>query len=389
MLASLERGRELFEAGAITNVEFQALKQKLLKQARVQPAIAEAVCVAALAQCRPVSPEHAPERRRGCATRSLQERAENTEVAELRAKERARRESALALARKTQAELERESAPLLEVTGWLDDWCANFDAITIGRCAQCELGTNFSRVATMARQAKARMLVAVKALAATRSERLQLHDAVAELQDMVSEQDSIVQDEQEGRQIVAQSMRETFATLAEAQAAVAELVSPLRSRDHTAWRTSHQFLLRRRALVWSQRATIAEKNDAIASATVREQALQKKLDEVSSEALRKESAQSARILDLETQLSVTTADLERQVGSCTCYVLSNFMFRHQLAGLLLTISPRRMPSLAAHHKCNTERCSCTVSTDSLGSLHRRREQLCSLSMIRLRPSWRN
>ena len=37
--------RELFEAGAITNVEFQALKQKLLKQARVQPAITEAACV--------------------------------------------------------------------------------------------------------------------------------------------------------------------------------------------------------------------------------------------------------------------------------------------------------------------------------------------------------
>lgn len=260
---------------------------------------------------------------------------ENTEIAEFRAKERARRESALALARKTQAELERESAPLLEVTGWLDDWCANFDAITIGRCAQCELGTNFSRVATMARQAKARMLVAVKALEATRSERLQLHSVVAELQDMVSEQDSIVQDEQEGRQIVAQSMRETFASLAEAQAAVAELVSPLRSRDHTAWGISHSFLLRRP--VWSQRATVAQKNDAIASATVREQALQKKLDEVSSEAFRKESAQSARILDLETQLRVTAADLERQVGSCTCRVLSHFMFATSLQVLLLTI----------------------------------------------------
>lgn len=45
MLSSLERGRELLEAGAITTVEFQALKQKLLKQARVQPAIAEAACV--------------------------------------------------------------------------------------------------------------------------------------------------------------------------------------------------------------------------------------------------------------------------------------------------------------------------------------------------------
>jgi hypothetical protein len=76
----------------------------------------------------------------------------------------------------------------------------------------------------MARQAKARMLVAVKALEATRAERLQLQDAVAELQDMVSEQDGMVQDEQEGRQIVAQSMRETFATLAEAQAAVEDLV---------------------------------------------------------------------------------------------------------------------------------------------------------------------
>ncbi len=161
-----------------------------------------------------------------CATNRRQQRVEKTEIAELRAKERARRESALALARKTQAELEREAAPLLEVTGWLDDWCANFDAITIGRCAQCELGTNFSRVATMARQAKARMLVAVKALEATRAERLQLQNAVAELQDMVSEQDSMVQEEQEGRQIVAQSMRETFATLAEAQAAVADLVSP-------------------------------------------------------------------------------------------------------------------------------------------------------------------
>ena len=78
----------------------------------------------------------------------------------------------------------------------------------------------------MARQAKARMMVAVEALEATRTERLQLHDVVAELQDMVSEQDTIVQDEQEGRQIVAQSMRETFATLSEAQAAVAELVLP-------------------------------------------------------------------------------------------------------------------------------------------------------------------
>jgi hypothetical protein len=227
MLSSLERGRELLEAGAITNVEFQALKQKLLKQARVQPAIAEAACVWPLpvTGCRPASPSaRQAERQRVCPIHRRQQRAEKTEIAELRAKERARRESALALARKTQAELEREAAPLLEVTGWLDDWSANFDAITIGRCAQCELGTNFSRVATMARQAKARMLVAVKALEATRAERLQLQDAVAELQDMVSEQDGMVQDEQEGRQIVAQSMRETFATLAEAQAAVEDLV---------------------------------------------------------------------------------------------------------------------------------------------------------------------
>ena len=153
-----------------------------------------------------------------------QQRAEKSEVEELRAREHARRESALALARKTQAELERETAPLTEVTGWLDDWCANFDAITLGRCAHCELGTNFSRVATMARHAKTRMLAAVAALEAARAERLRLDAAVAELQDMVNEQDSIVQDEQEGRQIVAQSMRETFATLAEAQAAVSELV---------------------------------------------------------------------------------------------------------------------------------------------------------------------
>ena len=42
MLSSLESGRELFEAGAITSVEFQALKHKLLKQAKVQPALAAA-----------------------------------------------------------------------------------------------------------------------------------------------------------------------------------------------------------------------------------------------------------------------------------------------------------------------------------------------------------
>eukprot|EP01046_Picozoa_sp_COSAG06_P093862 COSAG06_NODE_40038_length_404_cov_0.801303_1_plen_105_part_10 len=84
---------------------------------------------------------------RARAPRRRQQRAEKSEVEELRAREHARRESALALARKTQAELERETAPLTEVTGWLDDWCANFDAITLGRCAHCELGTNFSRVA--------------------------------------------------------------------------------------------------------------------------------------------------------------------------------------------------------------------------------------------------
>ena len=67
--------------------------------------------------------------------------------------------------------------------------------------------------------------------------------------------------------------------------------------------------------VWSQRSTVKEKNEAIAAASVREQALQKKLDEVSAEAMKKESSQSARILDLETRLSETTADLERQVGN--------------------------------------------------------------------------
>ena len=207
MLASLQSGKELFEAGAITSVEFQALKNKLLKQGRVQPALAEA---------------------------HRQQRAERSEVEELRAKERARRESALALARKTQAELERETAPLTEVTGWLDDWCANFDAVTIGRCTHCELGTNFSRVATMARQARARMLVAVTALEAARAERIRLDAAVQELSGMVSEQDIIVQDEQEGRMIVAQSMRETFATLSEAEAAVTELV-----RDQASQRAIH------------------------------------------------------------------------------------------------------------------------------------------------------
>ena len=70
-------------------------------------------------------------------------------------------------------------------------------------------------------------------------------------------------------------------------------------------------------LVRSQRSTVKEKNEAIAAASVREQALQKKLDEVSAEAMQKESSQSARILDLETRLSATTADLERQVGVAT------------------------------------------------------------------------
>ena len=55
---------------------------------------------------------------------------------------------------------------------------------------------------------------------------------------------------------------------------------------------------------------------------MREQALQKKLDEVSAEASTKESAQSARILDLETKLSAATADLERHVCS---YMLSNIL----------------------------------------------------------------
>lgn len=89
----------------------------------------------------------------------------------------------------------------------------------------------------------------------------------------------------------------------------------------------------------------------IAAATAREQALQKKLDEVSAEASRKESAQSARILDLETQLSAATADLERQVG---CYVPSN-------AVALCT--------------CSSNFAFC-------------RDQLCSLLMKRPRLSWR-
>ena len=288
MLASLERGKELLEAGAITSVEFQALKKKLLKQGRVAPALAEA---------------------------ARQQRAEQSEVEELRAQERVRRASALALGRKTQAELERETAPLIEVTGWLDDWCANFDAITIGRCAHCELGTNFSRVATMARQAKARMLVAVAALEAARAERVRLDAAVHELKGMVSEQDTIVQDEQEGRMIVAQSMRETFATLAEAEAAVTALVSgpPLIS-----FIPSHHFrgyFPRRDSSCCgvSQRATVSSQNEALQAASQRERVLQTKFSKLTEESERKESERDAKILELETQLGAVTKDWERQV----------------------------------------------------------------------------
>ena len=71
MLASLERGRELFEAGAITNVEFQALKQKLLKQAKVQPAIAEAAYVWPSLCAHPAAPELLQaDRQCVCATQS-------------------------------------------------------------------------------------------------------------------------------------------------------------------------------------------------------------------------------------------------------------------------------------------------------------------------------
>ena len=252
---------------------------------------------------------------------AAREQGARAELDALRAKEGARREAALALARRTQAEVDRGAAPLAEVSGWLDDWCANFDAITIGRCAHCEMGTNFGRVATMARQAKGRVLAAVGALEAARAERLRLEAALADLQGMVEEQDDIVRDEQEGRVIIARSMRESFAELAEAQSEASALVapSPLPLSPFSAPTLALASPRPRcppdpRPGGGAQRATAAAQKAELEAAAKRELALQTALTRAQDAADASEAKRAEQVRALEDRLATATAELGRQTS---------------------------------------------------------------------------